>query len=80
MKILRKGAPWSLTVACSQCQSLLMVEENDVLLVPKGTRGADFGKTVWKCPICKTTHDIEVPEHVSTIAHRDADWNVGQGL
>lgn len=80
MKILRKGPPWSLTTTCSKCQSLLVLEETDIVLVPEGCRGSDYGKTAWKCPVCRTTHDVTVPDHVKSIATTNADWNVGQGM
>jgi len=80
MKILRKGPPWTLTTSCVKCQSLILIEENDVLLVPEGVRDSDFGKTVWKCPVCKTEHSVKVPDYVKDIATADADWNVGQGM
>lgn len=79
MKIIRRGKPWELTTECRKCRTLLVLEESDIELVPRGSADADFGKTAWHCPECKSEWDITVPEHVVKMATANAKWNVGQG-
>lgn len=90
MKVLRSGPPWTLTVQCFDCQSLLLVEENDITLEQtpppaceeerRALRGKpDYGQHFWKCAACGKSQQIdEVPAHVKNLARMKADWNVGQ--
>jgi hypothetical protein len=82
MKILRAGAPWTLTVECLKCHSLLLIEEHDISLEQTypPIRGEDYGENRWKCTNCGGSYVIKgVPEHVSVLARSKAKWNVGQG-
>lgn len=81
MKILRSGPPWTLKCECSGCRSLLVVEEDDIVLEQTfpPIKGEDYGQNRWKCPNCSLTYIIqELPEHVRTLARSKAKWNVGQ--
>lgn len=79
MKLLRDGAPWTVTLTCNSCKSLLLVEDTDITLEQAPV--TDYGVLCCKCIKCNTYLNIgEVPAYVQQMAEKKATWNVGQPL
>lgn len=84
MKIIRKGGPWSLNVECTHCKSLLLLEENDVVIHwandPRPTQQThDY---CFICAVCNKATVLkygDMPDHVRQLAMlRDKTSEVGK--